>query len=64
METCLLPLSMELKRSNEDFRKDMNVLLPTRVDWNFDEAFEYVQNKIIVKIKNEVKHEAMASLAY
>ncbi len=53
--------NMEFKRSNEDFRKDMNVLLPTRVDWNFDEAFEYVQNNIIVKIKNEVKHEAMVS---
>jgi predicted nucleotidyltransferase component of viral defense system len=42
--------NLELKRLNKDFQSDMNILLPHRIQWNFDEAFEYVKNKIINKI--------------
>jgi predicted nucleotidyltransferase component of viral defense system len=42
--------NFELKCLNPDFRGDMNQLLPDGINWNFDEAFEYVQNEIINKI--------------
>ena len=54
--------NLELKRLNKDFKIDMNVLLsnqfppynvpfiPGQDNWNFDEAFEYVMQKIIIKI--------------
>lgn len=39
--------SLALKRNNKDFIVDMDVLLPSEAKWDFDEAFEYVTNKII-----------------
>ena len=45
--------NLDHKRSNTDFQKDMNILLPNRVDWSFEEAFEFVQNSLIAMLKNE-----------
>ena len=42
--------NLELKRLNPDFRVDMDALLPHKIKWNFDEAFEYVNSEIIEKI--------------
>jgi predicted nucleotidyltransferase component of viral defense system len=42
--------NLELKRSNQDFKNDMNALLPTNVAWDFENAFEYVLNNIISQI--------------
>lgn len=46
----LFKINLEAKRLNKDFSIDMNVLLPHKIDWAFDEAFEYVQNHIIRRI--------------
>ncbi|WP_375326520.1 nucleotidyl transferase AbiEii/AbiGii toxin family protein [Candidatus Tisiphia endosymbiont of Nemotelus uliginosus] len=46
----LFQKNMELKRLNKDFQVDMNVLLPPQVYWNFDEAFEFVQTRILSQI--------------
>jgi hypothetical protein len=37
----------------------MHALLPKNVGWNFEEAFEYVLNKIIHKISNEIASDRM-----
>ena len=46
----LFQKNLELKRLNKDFQVDMNVLLPHQTPWDFDEAFEFVQNQIISQI--------------
>jgi hypothetical protein len=42
--------NLDLKRLNRDFQTDMNILLPHEIEWNFDEAFDYVLEKIVNKI--------------
>lgn len=46
----LFQKNMETKRLNKDFQIDMEVLLPHQMNWNFDEAFDYVQNNIVGQI--------------
>ncbi len=46
----LFQKNLDLKKLNRDFQTDMNVLLSPAVNWNFDEAFDFVQNNIISKI--------------
>jgi len=54
--------NLELKRLNKDFQLDMNILLPQGlpltlpfalrepINWNFEQAFEYVTSEIINRI--------------
>lgn len=42
--------NLDLKKLNRDFRVDMDVLLPHKLEWNFDEAFEFVLEKIVQKL--------------
>lgn len=42
--------NLDLKKKNKDFQIDMNILLPSRITWNFDEAFEFVQSRIISQL--------------
>jgi predicted nucleotidyltransferase component of viral defense system len=42
--------NLDLKKLNRDFRVDMDALLPYKIEWNFDEAFEFVQKEIIGRI--------------
>ncbi len=42
--------NLDLKKLNRDFRVDMDVLLPHKIEWNFDEAFEFVLEKIVQKL--------------
>lgn len=42
--------NMKLKRLNKDFQIDMNVLLPHHIEWNFEEAFDFVVTHIISEI--------------
>ncbi len=42
--------NMELKKLNQDFQIDMNALLPPAVQWDFNKAFNFVQNNIISKL--------------
>lgn len=46
----LFQSNLNLKKLNRDFQVDMSVLLPHQTDWNFDEAFEYVQTHVISQI--------------
>lgn len=42
--------NLEFKSKSKDFQRDMNALLPPEFDWNFEEAFDFVSNKIINKL--------------
>lgn len=42
--------NLELKRRNKDFQIDMNVLLPSKINWSFDEAYKFVKEEIIAKL--------------
>ena len=46
----LFQKNLEMKRLNKDFQVDMHVLLPHQTNWNFDEAFEFVQDQIISQL--------------
>ncbi len=42
--------NLELKRLNQDFQTDMNILLPDGAGWNFEVAFDYVVKNIVNKL--------------
>jgi predicted nucleotidyltransferase component of viral defense system len=42
--------NLELKRNHRDFNMDMRVLLPSKLQWNFEEAYEYVVDKVISRM--------------
>lgn len=46
----LFKKNMEEKKLNKDFQIDMNVLLPDNSQWNFEEAYDFVQNNVIEQI--------------
>ncbi|MBX9704541.1 MAG: nucleotidyl transferase AbiEii/AbiGii toxin family protein [Silvanigrellaceae bacterium] len=39
--------NLDMKRLNRDFQVDMNILLPYQTNWNFEEAFNYLQKHVI-----------------
>lgn len=42
--------NLELKKENRDFRSDMNVLLPLRLNWNFNDSYDFVMKNVINKL--------------
>ena len=42
--------NLELKKSNRDFKTDMDILLPSKLNWNFEEAYQLVIDKVINKL--------------
>lgn len=42
--------NLEQKKDNRDFKTDMNVLLPSKLGWNFDEAYQFVVDNVISKL--------------
>jgi predicted nucleotidyltransferase component of viral defense system len=38
--------NLEQKKDNRDFHIDMSLLLPTKLDWHFEEAYQFVVNLI------------------
>jgi predicted nucleotidyltransferase component of viral defense system len=42
--------NLDLKRQNRDFQIDMNLLLPSNISWDFNEAFDYVTQEIIRRL--------------
>lgn len=42
--------NLERKKDNRDFKADMNVLLPSKLGWNFDEAYQFVVDNIISRL--------------
>lgn len=39
--------NLEHKKNNRDFRIDMNVLLSSKLQWDFEEAYQFVMDKVI-----------------
>jgi predicted nucleotidyltransferase component of viral defense system len=39
--------NLALKKDHPDFRSDMSVLLPIELNWNFDDAYQFVLNNVI-----------------
>ncbi len=42
--------NLELKKNHRDFRMDMSVLLSSKLRWNFNEAYDFVVEKVISKM--------------
>lgn len=42
--------NLEQKKDNRDFRSDMNILLPSKLGWNFDEAYQFVLDNVISRL--------------
>lgn len=42
--------NLSLKKNHRDFNMDMSVLLPSKLHWDFDEAYQFVVEKVIRKI--------------
>jgi predicted nucleotidyltransferase component of viral defense system len=42
--------NLEQKKDNRDFKSDMTVLLPSKLGWDFDQAYQFVINNVISKI--------------
>ena len=42
--------NLELKKDHRDFHMDMRVLLPAKLHWDFDEAYQFVVDKVIRRL--------------
>jgi predicted nucleotidyltransferase component of viral defense system len=42
--------NLELKKDHRDFHMDMSVLLPSKLHWNFDEAYQFVVDNVISRL--------------
>ena len=42
--------NLEHKKDNRDFHVDMSLLLPSKLHWNFDEAYQFVVDKVISRL--------------
>lgn len=42
--------NLEFKKNHRDFHMDMSVLLPSQLHWNFEEAYQFVMDKVVSKL--------------
>ena len=42
--------NLELKKDNRDFHIDMSLLLPSKLDWHFEEAYQFVVDNVISRL--------------
>lgn len=42
--------NLALKKTHPDFQTDMNSLLPIELNWNFEEAYQFVVDNIISRL--------------
>lgn len=42
--------NLEQKKHNRDFHVDMSLLLPSKLHWNFDEAYQFVVDNVISRL--------------
>lgn len=42
--------NLELKKDHRDFHMDMSVLLPSKLHWDFDEAYQFVVDNVISRL--------------
>lgn len=43
--------NLEQKKNHPDFQIDMQVLLPEELNWNFEEAYQFVMERVIAKLQ-------------
>ena len=42
--------NLEQKKDNRDFQADMNILLPSKLNWNFQDAYQFILDEVITKL--------------
>jgi predicted nucleotidyltransferase component of viral defense system len=42
--------NLEQKKDNRDFKTDMDILLPSKLNWDFDDAYHFVTDRVIKKL--------------
>lgn len=42
--------NLDLKKDHRDFHMDMSVLLPSKLYWNFEEAYQFVVDNVISRL--------------
>jgi len=42
--------NLEVKKDHRDFHMDMSVLLPSKLHWNFEEAYQFVVDNVISRL--------------
>ncbi len=42
--------NLDLKKEHRDFHMDMSVLLPSKLHWNFAEAYQFVVDKVVSRL--------------
>jgi len=42
--------NLDQKKNHRDFRRDMHVLLPSKLHWDFEEAYQFVIDNVISKL--------------
>ncbi len=42
--------NLELKKNHRDFHIDMSILLPSKLHWNFEEAYQFVVDKVVSRL--------------
>jgi len=42
--------NLDLKKNHRDFHMDMSIFLPSKLHWNFEEAYQFVIDKVISRL--------------
>lgn len=42
--------NLEFKKNHRDFHMDMSILLPSKLNWHFEEAYRFVVDNVISKL--------------
>ena len=42
--------NLEQKKDNRDFHIDMGLLLPSKLEWHFEEAYQFVIDNVISRL--------------
>jgi len=42
--------NLNQKKDNREFRIDMILLLPSKLHWNFEEAYQFVIDNVIIRL--------------
>jgi predicted nucleotidyltransferase component of viral defense system len=42
--------NLELKKNHRDFHIDMSLLLPSKLHWNFEEAYQFVVDNVVSRL--------------
>ena len=42
--------NLEQKKDHRDFRRDMSILLPSKLHWDFKEAYQFVVDKVVSRL--------------